>query len=273
MDKRNDAIYNQIKQSVNKINELNIEYDLITINENETLDNQSLFKILSEENKNLKSILTKLNKIHELKNVYEKLNSDTIININLDINSLDTYINTLNDNITKLNELKKQKETEAKLNVKSDDEDITDEPKINAETHCSMEEIKRAFFNNEFDTFNELIKQYPFCFYKADYKYASDNDGKPEFMAKNLVSGFVKGMEDYSKYFLTCFRCYKNNDKYEYPSFWIVNIKSNDIKEVIGSLYDDYDFIKVTESDLETFLLDLRKKTNDDSLLIEKYIH
>lgn len=71
-----------------------------------------------------------------------------------------------------------------------------------------MEDIKRAFFNKEYDTFETLIKQHPLRYYRASYNYASDKDGAPEFVAKNLVKGFVRNLDDFRKYFITGFRCF-----------------------------------------------------------------
>jgi len=176
--------------------------------------------------------------------------------------------------VNKITELFKQQ------NIKEEELDVVEESKVKANVIVNMEEIKRAFFNNEIEQFIQLIKQHQFAYYRATYKYSSDNNGKPEYIAKNLVGGFVRNMEDYSKYFLTCFRCYKNENSYEYPSLWIVNIGPSDdqvfsIEDVIGSLYDDYDFVPVTETMMDDFLNDLEKKANgsDDNLIIEKYVH
>lgn len=79
--------------------------------------------------------------------------------------------------------------------------------KLQLKTVCDLEEIKRAFFSKEYDTAFGLLKEQNLKFYKASYKYTSDNDNKPDFIAKNLVGGFVRNLEDFSKYFLVCFRC------------------------------------------------------------------
>lgn len=133
-----------------------------------------------------------------------------------------------------------------------------------------MEEIKRAFFNNDYQLFNELINNFNFKYYRADYKYSSEKDGAPEFIVKNLVKGFVRNLDDYRKYLMVCFRCYKNeNNNYTYPSFWIVNSNDN-IKDIIGSIYDDY--IYVEESDITTFLKEIQK-VDDESCIVESYVH
>lgn len=52
-----------------------------------------------------------------------------------------------------------------------------------------MENIKCAFFSKEYDIFHTLIHEQQttnkqFQFYKANYKWADDNTGKPDFEAK-----------------------------------------------------------------------------------------
>jgi hypothetical protein len=133
-----------------------------------------------------------------------------------------------------------------------------------------MEDIKRAFFCKDYELFNELIKQFNFRYFRADYKYSSEKDGLPEFIAKNLVKGFVRNLDDYRKYFMVCFRCYKNeNNNYSYPSLWIVN-SNDDIKDIIESNYDDYNYIE--EKDVVTFLQNMQK-VEDENCIEEAYVH
>jgi hypothetical protein len=141
-----------------------------------------------------------------------------------------------------------------------------------------MEDIKRAFFNKDYNTFNELIRQHPFKYYTANYKYASDYTGRPGYVAKNLLRGFVQGLDDYRKYFIVCFRCIltnNDNNEYIYPSYWIVN-SNDDIKTILGSLYDDYDFNLVEDQNEITSLLKKMEKNEneeDDNLIGEIYLH
>ena len=89
--------------------------------------------------------------------------------------------------------------------VEEDDEPKEVKPVFS--TITNMEDIKRAFFSKEYDAAYELIKQHPFKFYKGCYKYCSDNDGRPAFVAKNLLRGFVQNLDDYRKYLMVGFRC------------------------------------------------------------------
>ena len=159
-----------------------------------------------------------------------------------------------------------------------DDDDVPKEVKPVYSTITNMEDIKRAFFCNEYENFNHLVRQHKFKYYKVNYKYASDNTGRPGYVAKNLLRGFVQGLDDYRKYLMVCFRCIlinKETNEYRYPSYWIVN-SNDDIKTILGSLYDDYDFINVEEEEAIGKLLKKMEKNvddNDDALIGEVYLH
>jgi hypothetical protein len=164
---------------------------------------------------------------------------------------------------------------------KEDDEDqdeIPKEVKPTYSTIANMEDIKRAFFSKEYETAVDLIKQQPFKFYKVNYKFSSDNTGRPGYVAKNLLRGFVQGLEDYRKYLMICFRCIlvnKDTNEYRYPSYWIVNT-NDDLKTVLGSLYDDYDFIDVEGDEAVSKMLKKMEKNedeNDEALIGEVYLH
>lgn len=159
-----------------------------------------------------------------------------------------------------------------------EDETLPKEVKPVYSTIANMEHIKRAFFSKEYETATNLIQEQPFTFYKVNYKYASDNTGRPAYVAKNLLRGFVQGLDDYRKYFMICFRCIlidKETNEYRYPSYWIVNT-NDDLKTVLGSLYDDYDFIAVEGEEAIRKLLKRIEKNedeNDEALIGEVYVH
>jgi hypothetical protein len=167
-----------------------------------------------------------------------------------------------------------------KEKTEEDDEedDLPKEVKPVYSTITNMEDIKRCFFNKEYESFHTLVRQHPFKFYMANYKYSSDNTGRPSYVAKNLLRGFVQGLDDYRKYFLVCFRCILSNketSEYSYPSYWIVN-SNDDLKTILGSLYDDYEFIIVNEEDAICKLLKEMEKNEDekdDTLIGEVYVH
>lgn len=176
---------------------------------------------------------------------------------------------------------KQSKETyhkESKPNDEDEEDNVPKEVKSVYSTIANMEDIKRAFFSKEYETASNLIKQQPFTFYKVNYKYANDNAGRPAYVAKNLLRGFVQSLDDYRKYFMICFRCIlvdKETNEYRYPSYWIANT-NDDLKTVLGSLYDDYDFIAIEEEDAVNKMLKKMEKNedeNDEALIGEVYLH
>jgi hypothetical protein len=166
---------------------------------------------------------------------------------------------------------KKQEDDEDQI-----EDDVPKDLKPVYSTIVNMEDIKRAFFNKDYITFNDVIREHPFKYYHANYKYASDNNGRPTYIAKNLLRGFVQGLDDYRKYFIVCFRCLKEaNECYSYPSYWIVN-SNDEIKTILGSLYDDYEFNLVEDQNEITNLLKKMEKNEneeDDTLIGEIYLH
>jgi hypothetical protein len=172
--------------------------------------------------------------------------------------------------------LEKKKTTEIKsCNENDEDEDESFEnPKISFSTISSnFEELKRLFFNSEYEKFEELMvsNENKLLCYNVNYKYSSDKDGQPEFIAKNLLNGFVKKIEGFEKYFLICFRCFKHEATYDYPSLWIVNT-SDPIFNVID--LTDFDFEQIKHNNLQMFLENLKKKIiNCENLIGEKYAH
>ena len=175
------------------------------------------------------------------------------------------------------------KEKKSKENDSDDEDELTKEEKISFPTICNMEDPKRAFFSKEYESFTSLIQQQltssnKLRFYKANYKWADDNTGKPDFAARNLLRGFVQSLDPYRKYLMVCFRCILTDIEtktYRYPSYWIVNTDV-DMKTLLGTLYDDYDFICVEEQEaIDKLLIKMRKNEdeNDTALIGETYLH
>ena len=170
------------------------------------------------------------------------------------------------------------KPKEQKPKDEDEDDEVPKEVKPVYSTISNMEDIKRAFFSKEYEIASDLIKQQPFKFYKVNYKFSSDNTGRPGYVAKNLLRGFVQSLDDYRKYFMICFRCIlinKDTNEYRYPSYWIVNT-NDDLKTVLGSLYDDYDFISVEGVEAINIMLKKMEKNedeNDEDLIGEVYLH
>lgn len=222
--------------------------------------------------------------------IYNSLIAKSITFNRLSLENLteEEQLKVLNDENSQLKEIvknnrpipQKQCVTQEKIQKiqKDDIEENYEEPIKNFTTITNMEDIKRAFFNKEYDLFEELIKNQKLNYYIASYKYSSDKDGAPEFVATNLLKGFVRNLDDYRKYLMVCFRCLSiENKNYGYPSLWILN--SNDkLNEIIGDLYDDFQFIELNidnEIARNEFLFNFRKSNFDikSNLLDEAYVH
>ncbi len=239
LQKQNDAIYSSLVSKNVLFTRHVIGY--IT-------DETQIFEILSAENKELKE-LSKNNR--PIPQVVEKKPTVPVV----------------------------EKKEPIPKEPKNDEEDESfEEVKKSYTIIHNMEDIKRAFFNKEYELFEELIKQHEFIYYRVSYKYSSDNDNKPDYVARNLLKGFGRALDDYRKYLLVCFRCVEvEPKKYEYNSLWIVNT-NDDLKTVIGSFYDDFDFQLQTfdvENSINKFLEELRKKDMEveTNIIGETYIH
>ena len=235
---------------------------------------------MSLENK-INSLIKQNNSIYESllsKNVeYNRI----IIDSNLSDEAKIKLLNTENESLKELvkkNRLPPPPKEEKKViekPVKIEEEDTYNDPIKKYSVITNMEDIKRAFFNKDYELFENLVKEHNFKYFSANYKYASDKDGSPEYIARNLLKGFVRNMDDFRKYFLTCFRCYIESDKkYNYNSLWIFN--SNDkLEDVLGSLYEDFDFLEINDG--EDLLKKIRRTDYDENektnLLEECYVH
>lgn len=157
-----------------------------------------------------------------------------------------------------------------------------EEEKIVYKPNVSLEDTKRAFFSKEYPVFETLLndfrKEDKVKFYKANYKWADEKLGKPEFIAKNQVRGFIQTLDSYRKYLMVCFRCIMvdiDEKRYRFPSYWIVNADT-DIKTLLGSIYDDFDFIEVNDDTSVAKLLHKMRKNedeNDTNLVSEVYLN
>lgn len=162
------------------------------------------------------------------------------------------------------------------------DEEISKEVKPTFTTVTNMEDIKRSFFNKDYDTFMQLVKPHSFQYFTSTYKYSSDNNGRPEYVAKNLLRGFVQVLDDCRKYMMVCFRCHmvsRDPTEYTYQCYWIVN-SCDPLQNILGPIYDDYEFKSVTEEGHIQTMLEAMKRTelteNDETtstLVGEMYLH
>ena len=146
-------------------------------------------------------------------------------------------------------------------------EENFNDPVEKFDTFGNLENTKRAFFNKEYEVFETELKKIPCKFYYATFRDSSEMDGRPDFVAKNFTTGLVKELDDFRKYFLTVFRCFKNdNGTYTYESLWIVN--TSDVKKLYKDRYDDF-----TWKDADDNFLNLFRPCEADNLVNEKYLH
>jgi len=236
---------------------------------------------LQKQNESIYSSLVSRNILFERTIIPEEISEEEHINLlNEENNKLKECVKNNKPPPQPKKEKQKQEEQpqKKKKEVKEDEEEEEnyEEPIQKFDTITNMEELKRAFFNNDYEIFESQLKNNQFKYYKANYKYNSDKDGAPEFLAKNLLGGFVRNFDDYRKYFMICFRCFKLDSeevKYEYNSLWIVNT-NEPINNVIGNIFWEYfDFEEL--NDIDNFILDF-KKINDlenTNCIGESYVH
>lgn len=252
LQKQNDSIYHSLLSK-------NINFERICIDMN--LDESEQLKLLGEENAKLKELVKSIKSNQSIQSNQQKQK------------------NLIADSIPVSKSIKLANNDE---NNENDEETYID-PIKKFNTITNMEEIKRAFFNGEFVEFEEKLKSHPFKYFKANYKYNSDKDGAPEYSATNLLKGFVRSFDDYRKYFMICFRCWKSNSNtYLYNSYWIVN-SNEPICNIIGLTSEDFEFELI--DNLDYFSHQIKKKLTTDSdefvysedckliLIGENYVH
>jgi len=235
--------------------------------------------ILKKQNEGMETAFKNKN-IEFNKLSIDNVDPETELNLLKDYNNYLKGISAANRPPPQEKPVKEVKETKPKDNEDEDDDEHCKEVKPVYSTITNMEDIKRAFFCKEYETFQNLVREQPFKYYKGNYKYAEDNTGRPAFVAKNLLRGFVQNLDDYRKYLMVGFRCVSHPDidnvtHYRYPSYWIVN-SNDDLKTILGSLYDDFDFIPVTEPDRIVRMLRRMEKNEDETdeaLVGEVYVH
>lgn len=211
------------------------------------------------------------------------------------ITDVENQLNALIDENNKLKEVVKankppQQQKEKKVIVPTiniekpktvkkddDDEETFEDVKVNFPTITNMEEIKRVFCNNDELNFELLLQAHNFKYFSAKYKYESEKDGVQEFIAKNLVRGFVQSLDDYRKYLFVKFTCLltdSENKIYSYPSLWIVN-STEPLENIIGTLYEDFEFVEVSNEDINDFYVNFRKTDFDkeNNIINELYVH
>ena len=263
LQKQNDSIFASL---ISK----NIQFDRVEICDG--INEQEHLILLTEENVRLKEIVKANKPISQPKESKSKESKSK------ESKSKESKSKEVVESKTKELKLKEIKEND---NDNEDDENDTfEEPVKKFDTITNMEDMKRAFFRGDYVVFQEQLKLYPLKLYKVGYKYNSDKDGVPEFSAKNLLKGFVRNFDDYRKYFMICFRCFKAQDKneYKYDSLWIIN-SGEHIQNIIGSMWEDFEFEET--SNIDDFVTQIQKLpeadepvyVNDFTCIGESYVH
>jgi hypothetical protein len=151
-----------------------------------------------------------------------------------------------------------------------DDEPVQEEKKLAFEKIGNLEDAKRAFCNKEYENCLSLLRQKPFKFMTAEYKFADEFDGKPNFIIVNRNRGFSQALDKFRPYFFIAFRCEKNAEgQTQFKSFWIINTPINTPVDLQTVIPDDYENFTFTESTLEEVCAGFQ---NDDCLHLE-YLH
>lgn len=234
---------------------------------------------------NMKNIVKKINNLKKKnegmenlcksKNIkFTKLSIDGIIASDLELMLISDYNNYLKSIVKNNNSQSTQTQPTSTFADKTEvlnENELTKEPKITIPTICNMEDLKRSFFSKDYTTFEQEVLTKNLRLFKANYKWADDNTGKPEYIARNLLRGFVQSLDQYRRHLMVCFRCILTNEEnkiYRYPSYWIVNTEANLI-----NTFEDFDFIEVKEP--EKMLQKMRKNEDesDAQLIGEMYLH
>ena len=189
-----------------------------------------------------------------------------------ELSAIQSY-NTYLKDISKQNRpppVVKEKETKAVVEEEKEEEK---EVKPHFEGFTDMSEMKRAYFSDEPELFSQLRKSHPFRFYRASYKYADEYTGRPAFVAKNLIRGFVRNLEMVSAWLMVRFQCMVvDSTNYEYTSYWIVNAREP-LSEILGSMYTDFEFIEMTEPEIGLAWTKRPADEDDDRFVGELYLH
>lgn len=134
------------------------------------------------------------------------------------------------------------------------DEIELNEPIVKFETNVNLEQLKRDFFNKNYEAFLrdlfELVESKKVFLLEGKYKYDDEYDGRPFFAAKNRVNGFENSLQEFKKYLFAKFEVQiiqECPNKYNFTSLWIVN--SADFLQNMkkkDSEFDDFDFIDIS---------------------------
>ena len=153
------------------------------------------------------------------------------------------------------------------------DDEVYEEPVAKFEITCSLEPIKKKFFEHNIDAFRTELTSNSYRAFLAEYSYSNDYEGSPQFVVNNFLNGFVQQLEQERKYLFMGFRCVKDNFTYSIQSAWITNTKIP-MSELIKDKYDYFiwrDLNLSLEDDMIRLLTVLSQE--DDPRITNVYLH
>lgn len=154
-------------------------------------------------------------------------------------------------------------------------EETFEEQKPKIPITVSMEPLKNKFFGKLYDEFKEDLKSGNYKFFIGDYKFASDQSGRPSFVVKNFTTGFIQQIDDLRKYLLVKLQCIEVMEKeYQFKSIWISNCKIP-FNELVGDKYEDFDWTEIEMTDSEGFdkLCESMIEEDESNVVITSYLH
>ena len=151
-----------------------------------------------------------------------------------------------------------------------EDEECFDDPVVKYQTTGELETCKRAFVNQEFDSFKQQVLSGKFRVHESIYRYSSDYDGLSELAIRNRVSGLCQSLGAHRRYCFVAIKCLKNESQYIFKLYWIVN---TDIKNVLKDDYDDYEWseIDLSNSDDSNYI-DFENRFKEETFAFD-YVH
>lgn len=238
----------------------------------------SMYSKLSDE-----ILIKKINGIHkqclqlEEKLIYQSKNFDIENCHNMTRNQLENLCEQLSSYQKQLKIELKEKESIKLKNEKQEEEEkkkLQETNVIKYEMINDLEPLKRNFFNPDERDLNylndELIKN-DYKYYALEYNYSDHMFGKPDYIASNLLKGFIKRMENYSKYIFGVFRCFNDeNNNYFYVSYLLFNTLS--FEKILEKELDDFGIEQINKDKFMEKIIENTKEKNLN-LLSEKYIH
>jgi len=217
--------------------------------------------------KKMEDILTHKTKDFEIKNYISREEMEILCD---ELSSYQNELKNKEKEFKKLEEYKlKQEEEESRKEA-----ELLKQQQPKFEIINDLEPLKRNFFNKEERSLELLRTELNnYKFYVIKYNYSNSMFGKPEYMACNLMKGFIKRLDNYTKYLFGVFRCFTNesNGDYIYVSYILLNTPSS-FTEIFGNVLDDFSF---EEIDGNKFIDKIIENTGENNLnlLDENYIH